>query len=54
MKRAAKILILLLCVSICTGGAILSRSENAEDVRSKSNAVPIDNSEPRPRVWIWA
>ncbi|MFN2541580.1 MAG: hypothetical protein ABR514_05335 [Chthoniobacterales bacterium] len=54
MKRAGKILFLLVCASICTGGAILSVKENAREDRTKTNVVPIDNREPRERLWIWA
>jgi len=54
MKSATKVLILLLCVGICTGGAFLSVRGNAKASRPKTNIVPIDNREPQPGGWIWA
>jgi hypothetical protein len=54
MKRAVKILLLLVCASICAGGAILSVREDAREDRTKTNVVPIDNREPHERLWIWA
>ena len=54
MKRVTKILIVLLCLSVCGGAAILSVKQTAPDHLPKSNAVPIDNREPQQSVWIWA
>jgi hypothetical protein len=54
MKGPIKVLIILLCLSICTGGAMLSVRENAKDVRPKPSAMPIDNREPHHGAWIWA
>jgi hypothetical protein len=54
MTRTAKLVILVVCVSLCGGGAILSSKGKTENVRPRPNAVPIHNRQPQPGVWIWA
>ena len=53
MKRATKILMVAMCVSLCVGGAIFSVKENAKDSRPKTKVVPVNNDQPHRRVWIW-
>jgi hypothetical protein len=54
MRRATKLLTILLCSCICAAGAILSLTETAPKHLPKRNAVPIDNREHHRGVWIWA
>ena len=54
MKRATRILVVFLCVSICAGGVLLSARGNGKESRPKTNIVPIDNRAPHHGVWIWA
>ena len=54
MKRATKILIVLLCASICGGGVVFSQKEKTQDKPPKSKIVPIDNRERNRAAWVWA
>jgi len=55
MKTATKVLIVLLCASVCTGGAMLSLKERgANEYRHKTKVVPINNRVKQRSVWIWS
>ena len=54
MNSATKILIVVLSVSLCAGGAILSRKDKTQDKQPKSKVVPIDNRERNRASWVWA
>jgi hypothetical protein len=54
MNGATKILIVLLSISLCAAGVLLSQKEKTQDKQPKSKAVPIDNRAKRRTVWIWS
>lgn len=54
MKSATKILAILFCLLLCTGGAILARKESTKGNDSKTRIVPINHREAHGKIWIWA
>jgi len=54
MNGATKILIVLLSVSFCGGGVLLSQKEKRQDKQPKRKVVPIDNRERNRASWVWA
>jgi hypothetical protein len=52
MNRSAKILALLICVSLCTIGIIRSPKENVKDGGSKTQIVPVNNQQPQRSNWL--
>ncbi|HME89034.1 MAG TPA: hypothetical protein VKE30_07495 [Chthoniobacterales bacterium] len=54
MKRATKFLVILLCVSLCAGGVVLSVKEGAKANRARAKVLPINNRAKQKKVWIWS
>jgi hypothetical protein len=52
MNRSAKIFALLVCVSLCAIGAVLSPKENAKEEESKAQIVPVNNDQPHRGIWL--
>ncbi len=52
MNLAAKILALFTCVSLCMGGVILVKKDEAKANRDKTKVVPINNRSKQNRIWI--
>jgi hypothetical protein len=51
MNRTAKILIILLCFSLCGAGTFIVSSAHEKSVPQKSDAIPVKNREIIRRVW---
>ena len=54
MKRATKILIVVLCASFCGVGTILSLKERGQENRAKTKVHPINNRAQKRGAWIWS
>jgi len=54
MKRTTKILLVLSCVFLCAGGAVLSVKESAKEDRAKTKVVPINNRTKNQQIWTWS
>jgi hypothetical protein len=52
MNRSAKILALLICISLCTIGVLLSPKQTAKDGESKTQIVPVNNQQSHRGVWL--
>jgi hypothetical protein len=54
MSRSSKFLVIVLCLSACACGALISVGEVAKDDRAKTNVVPVNNLKPDRASQIWA
>lgn len=54
MTLATKLLIVLICISLCGGGAIISMRGTSKQNRAKSKVVPINNRAKGRAIWIWS
>ena len=54
MSSATKILIIVLCLSVCAGGALMSVGETPTDNCTKTKVVPVNNPQPKRMIRIWA
>ena len=52
MSWTAKIMIVLLCFSLCGAGTFLVSTANEKSELQKTNAIPVRNREIIRRVWI--
>jgi len=52
MNRSAKILVLLVSLSLCAIGGILSPKENAKESEPKTQIVPVNNQQPQRNNWL--
>jgi hypothetical protein len=52
MNRSAKILVLLVSLSLCAIGGILSPKENAKESEPKTQIVPVNNHQSQRGVWL--
>jgi hypothetical protein len=54
MSSATKILIIVLCLSVCAGGALISVGGTPGDDCTKTKVVPVNNPQPKRVICIWA
>jgi hypothetical protein len=52
MNQATKILAMLVCLSLCVGGAMLARTENTKHREQKTQFAPANNRQPNRAIWI--
>jgi hypothetical protein len=53
MKGAMKILIVLICTSLCIGGGMFSLKPTGKEDRAKTKVVPVNNRAKPPAIRIW-
>jgi hypothetical protein len=52
MTLMMKIVIVLLCFSLCGAGAFIASSLREENLPQKMNVIPVKNREVVRRIWI--
>lgn len=53
MKVAMKILIVLICTSLCIGGGMFSLKPAGKENPAKTKGVPVNNRTKPPAIRIW-
>jgi hypothetical protein len=54
MNSTMKILIIVLCFSLCAGGALMSVGDTPGEERTKAKVLPVSNPQPKRIIRIWA
>jgi hypothetical protein len=52
MTAAAKIIIIVFCISLCGGGIIFNSRERTKSSDPKTQIVPVINRPPQRGIWL--